>query len=143
MLQAKTKEQREYVEDVLSKHMNRENEYCRFIRAFVPSNDSNIVEINLLCVDCGNEMSVDIPFVVMKQIVEFLKFRIRKGYLYKCKKDVYDNSGEVCLFNKDEIYLSPEDNFLISNNDARVVFQEWHKPQELFKEVDEIETEKE
>lgn len=78
----------------------------------------------------------------MVEIVEILKFRIRKGYLYKCKKDVYDNRGEVCLFNKDEIYLSPEDNLLLSNNGVRMVFQEWHKPQELFEEVDEIKTEK-
>lgn len=86
--------------------------------------------------DNGVHVSGHITYDQMKRVVDALKFRIRKGYLYKCKKDVYDNSGEVCLFSKGEHYPSPEDGFLFSNICSRVVWNEWHQARECFDEAD-------
>lgn len=73
LLEAKTKEQREYIEDVFAKHMKRNNEQCCFVSANVYSNYNDCVEISLICEDCDSQISFDIPFSVMSKVVDYLR----------------------------------------------------------------------
>lgn len=74
MLEAKTKEQRNHIEDIAEKHLKTSyREYCDFLYCNVCENDDDIMELNLRCDDCQNELSVDIPFDMMAEIVDYLR----------------------------------------------------------------------
>lgn len=72
MLEAKTKEQREHVEEITQKYITN-TEYCSFLSAYVYSNYEESVEINLKCEDCDNDVSVDVRFDMMAEIVDYLR----------------------------------------------------------------------
>lgn len=124
-----TKEKIKYIVDLLEK----EDIVCNSVQNFDSENEYGYNDF-----DDRIYIDGDITFDLMAKIVEFLKFHIRQGYIYKCKKDVYDNTGKVCLFKKDKYYLCPSDNILVTDNKRGITWQEWHKPQECFEEVDEI-----
>lgn len=74
MLQAKTEEQRNHIEDIAEKHLKTSyREYCDFLYCNVCKNDDDIMELNLRCDDCLSELSVDIPFDMMAEIVDYLR----------------------------------------------------------------------
>jgi hypothetical protein len=71
MLQVKTKEQRDYVEEIVEKHIEQVQDYCDFNYANVYSNCNDVVEINLKYGDA--DLSIDIPFDMMAEIVDYLR----------------------------------------------------------------------
>ncbi len=73
MLQAKTKEQREHIEETVRKYINPVQGCCRFVSADVYVNYEELVEINLRCEDCDNDVSVDLRFDMMAAIVDYLR----------------------------------------------------------------------
>lgn len=77
MLEAKTKEQREHVENIVKKYVTI-LQCCQFLSADVYSNYEESVEINLKCADCDCVLSVDVRFDMMAEIVDYL--RKQKGY---------------------------------------------------------------
>lgn len=74
MLKTKTKEQRNHIEDIAEKYLRTSyREYCNFIYCNVYKNDDDNMELNLRCNDCQSELSVDIPFDMMAEIVDYLR----------------------------------------------------------------------
>ena len=74
MLEAKTDKQRNHIEDIAEKYLKTSyREYCDFLYCNVPGNVNHIIELNLRCEDCNNELSVDIPFGMMAEIVDYLR----------------------------------------------------------------------
>ena len=74
MLQAKTKEQQNHIEEIANKHLHQTHcEYCDYTYSSVYRNDSDVMEINIKCQDCKNELSIDIPFDMMAEIVDYLR----------------------------------------------------------------------
>lgn len=74
MLEAKTDEQRNHIEDIAEKYLETSyREYCDFLYCNVFSNENHIIELNLRCEDCRNELSVEIPFDMMAEIVDYLR----------------------------------------------------------------------
>ena len=71
MLQAKTEEQRNYVEEIVEKHIEATQDNCNFYRACVYGNCNDVVEINLKYEDA--DLSIDIPFDMMAKIVDYLR----------------------------------------------------------------------
>lgn len=71
MLQAKTEEQRNYVEEIVKKHIEATQDNCNFYRACVYGNCNDVVEINLKYEDA--DLSIDIPFDMMAKIVDYLR----------------------------------------------------------------------
>lgn len=78
MLEAKTEEQREHIEEIVRNYINKKQEYCDFVSANVCKNYKELLEINLSCEDCDNEMSVDIRFDMMAEIVDYLRMQNNK-----------------------------------------------------------------
>ena len=74
MLQTKTKEQRNHIEDIAEKHLKTSyREFCDFLHCNVYENYDDTMELNLRCHDCQSELSVDIPFDMMAEIVDYLR----------------------------------------------------------------------
>lgn len=71
MLQAKTKKQRSYVEEIVEKYIEDAQYNCNFYRACVYNNCNDVVEINLKYEDA--DLSIDIPFDMMAKIVGYLR----------------------------------------------------------------------
>jgi len=71
MLQAKTRIQRDYVEGIVEKHIERIQDGCKFSYANVYSNCNDVVEINI--VHEHDDLSIDIPFDMMAEIVDYLR----------------------------------------------------------------------
>lgn len=116
MLSVKNKHQKDVILGILQK--DNASTYCSFEEG-----------------DCENILiDGNVSFDAMKQIVEYLEIKIRQGYWYKCIKDVFNNTGKVRLFTKDEYYLCPKDGMLITNNNEAMCWREWHHPEECFVE---------
>lgn len=77
----------------------------------------------------------NISFESMAKIVDYLRTDIKKGVVYKCIKDVFDNENKFCLFTKGEYYLCHKDNTLLANNDKVIYWNKWNNPLECFVEV--------
>lgn len=74
MLQTKTKEQRNHIKDIAEKHLKTSyREFCDFLHCYVYENYDGSMELNLRCHDCQSELSVDIPFDMMAEIVDYLR----------------------------------------------------------------------
>ena len=73
MLETKTKEQRIHIEEIVRKYINPIQNGCRFVSADVYVNYGELVEINLRCEDCDNNVSVDLRFDMMAEIVDYLR----------------------------------------------------------------------
>ena len=71
MLEAKTKEQREFVEEIVEKCIEPIQNNCVFGYSCVYSNCNNVVEINLKYEDA--DLSIDLPFDMMAGIVDYLR----------------------------------------------------------------------
>lgn len=71
MLEAKTREQRDYVERIVEKHIAQTQNQCKFSYANVYSNCNDVVEINLKYENA--DLSVDLPFDMMAEIVDYLR----------------------------------------------------------------------
>ena len=71
MLQAKTEEQRNYVEEIVEKRIEATQDNCNFYRACVYRNCNDVVEINLKHEDA--DLSIDLPFDMMAEIVDYLR----------------------------------------------------------------------
>lgn len=84
--------------------------------------------------DNGVHVCGHITFDQMKQIVECLEIKFKKGHWYRCIKDTMDNTGEVRLFKKGEYYLCPKDNVLVAENNMSMQWHEWHHPEICFVE---------
>jgi len=76
MLEAKTKEQRDYIEEIVEKHIERIQYGCKFSYANVYSNCNDVVEINI--VHEHDDLSIDIPFDMMAEIVDYLRSQNNK-----------------------------------------------------------------
>ena len=72
MLEAKTKEQREHVENIVKKYMI-DTHYCQFLDVNVYRNYKESVEIGLKCDDCDSLLYVDVLFDMMEEIVDYLR----------------------------------------------------------------------
>jgi hypothetical protein len=90
MLQAKTDEQRDYVEEIVEKHIEETQDNCNFYRACVYSNCNDVVEINLkyeypdLSIDLKYaDLSIDLPFDMMAEIVDYLRKQNNKQQGYE------------------------------------------------------------
>ena len=74
MLQAKTEEQRNRIEEIANKHLHSTHcEYCDYTYGNVYKNCNEVIEINIKCQDCKNELCIDIPFDMMAEIVDYLR----------------------------------------------------------------------
>lgn len=74
MLEAKTIEQRNHIEDIAEKNLRRSyRDSCDFLHCDVYKNDSGNMELNLRCNDCYVSLCVDIPFDTMAEIVDYLR----------------------------------------------------------------------
>lgn len=71
MLEAKTKEQRDCVEEIVEKRIEEAQDNCNFYRACVYSNCNDVVEINLKYEDA--DLSIDLPFDMMAEVVDYLR----------------------------------------------------------------------
>ena len=71
MLQAKTKEQRDYVEEIVEKHIEQTQDGCKFGYACVYTNCNDVVVINLKHKDA--DLYIDLPFDMMAEIVDYLR----------------------------------------------------------------------
>jgi len=71
MLKAKTKEQRDFVEEIVEKHIESVQNNCDFCYACVYGNCNDVVEINLKYEDA--DLSIDLPFDMMAGIVDYLR----------------------------------------------------------------------
>lgn len=71
MLQTKTREQREIVEEIVEKHIEQIQDGCKFGYACVYGNCNDVVEINLKYEDA--DLSIDLPFDMMAEIVDYLR----------------------------------------------------------------------
>lgn len=72
MLQAKTKKQKEYIENIVKKYVTN-TQCCQFLSADVYRNFEESVEINFKCSDCDCLLSVDVRFDMMAEIVDYLR----------------------------------------------------------------------
>jgi hypothetical protein len=72
MLEAKTEEQREHVENIVKKYMI-DTHYCQFLDVNVYRNYKESVEISLKCDDCDSLLYVDVLFDMMAEIVDYLR----------------------------------------------------------------------
>lgn len=77
MLQAKTKKQREHVENIVKNYITN-TQCCQFLSADVYRNYEESVEINLKCADCDCCLSVDVCFDMMAEIVDYLRVQNNK-----------------------------------------------------------------
>lgn len=74
MLQAKTREQANCIEEIVGKCLKQSRtRYGKFLYGNVYKNATDLVEINLTCGDCDNYLSIDIPFDMMAEIVDYLR----------------------------------------------------------------------
>ena len=74
MLQAKTREQADCIERVVDKYLKQSQpQYCKFLYGNVYKNATDLVEINIMCGDCDNYLSIDIPFDMMAEIADYLR----------------------------------------------------------------------
>lgn len=71
MLEAKTEEQREFVEEIVEKHIEETQDNCNFYRACVYRNCNDVVEINLKYEDA--DLSIVLQFDMMAEIVDYLR----------------------------------------------------------------------
>ena len=76
MLQAKTKEQRDCVEEIVEKRIASIQNNCIFDYACVYNNCNDVVEINLKYEDA--DLSIDLPFDMMAGIVDYLRSQNNK-----------------------------------------------------------------
>lgn len=71
MLEAKTDEQRDYVEEIVEKRIAPIQNNCVFGFACVYRNCNDVVEINMKYEDA--DLSIDLPFDMMAEIVDYLR----------------------------------------------------------------------
>lgn len=74
MLEAKTREQANCIEEIVGKYLKPlSTQDFKFLYGHVYKNDNDLVEINITCGGCYNYISIDIPFDMMAEIVDYLR----------------------------------------------------------------------